>query len=730
MGSERGSVTVMLLLIFCAMIVTTIIVVEAGRLKLAKQEAVSAADTALFSALTAYDQDMKDGYGLFFIYDSDGMKEDVADKLAKNLNIADSPEQWNPYGFSIESITVHGIYPMTDTSVIRHQIIEHMKYRGPKRLAGEVAVKLGFFLKAQARARVIKEELAADKKLKEVSDAYHRLQGALEEVNHCTDVDLEAVNKTGLQVSEELKTIMGLKAQLNSLDPAEYAAERAALINAIETKQLRIQTQIAPTCRQLEAVISANRLAIDCCNSLKKLVPELNQAIRQAEIVISEEEGVAKDVIKPAREKLEGYKKYADVGNLEELKRYLSSNITLLDRKYQALTQIQKTAANNVNVSAFYEIGYKRSEISSHENPLQQSVKEKGWNPPSLSSLAKLYQAVEEKIDALKRSVLVEDKGPILHCAEYSEPSGIGTGIEIDGTLESSTDGVLNLLSLMGERLPHEGLECLEKGLINVPKRTYEALLINEYALITFNNRSDSGRNKHALESTEMEYLLIGSDNPQVNASAVQLEITAWRTAFNIISFSCYCPGVINAIDKAAAALTVATRVPCTVWKGILTGLSATLESCADIKRMVEGESIPLYKNKIADTSMAKEITELMEAITAASDADDSPTESAEGGMSDNPVLTVDYEDHLRAMLLYRSLSGQTETILNRIQDLIYTNMSAQREGYNPQKHYNGVEAEIVLKIKSFFSGISGLENKPDNLPKGYRFTIESVRGY
>lgn len=115
-------------------------------------------------------------------------------------------------------------------------------------------------------------------------------------------------------------------------------------------------------------------------------------------------------------------------------------------------------------------------------------------------------------------------------------------------------------------------------------------------------------------------------------------------------------------IDSAAVGLNGLTGIPYPVWKGVLTGLMALIDGYADTKRLVEAESVMLLKYRLADTSLAMEFQELLS--DAGTDPAEAPPEAPSSGSPEKAGfketgknLTVDYEDHLRAMLLYRALS-------------------------------------------------------------------------
>lgn len=723
MKNQRGSVTVMLLLVLSCILIAVMVVVEAGRLRMAKEQAQRAVDQAAFSALASYDQDLKDGYGLFYRYEDGTLAEEVRENLERTLLISDAGSAWRPYDYRIEELAVAGRYPLTDRNSLKHQILEHMKYRGPAILVGEVTEKLGMFLTMQGTARAMKADLAADRQVMKFAACLQELETDLEAVNRFTDSQLSYLDGYGAKAAEKAYQVVLTERQIARLDPLEDAEEISRLQASAETTRYEVAETVRWILGDLEPVLTANRKALTCIETLIRLRPQAEEAIRKAETTLNEEEHTVTEVDEALREKYEQYKAYLNAEGLENAADRLRRNIRLLEDRVTALRNLTSGQVYGPRPSVFDNAGYRPVDFKAPDFPAQPGSTGTGGSiGPDL--VAKLAKKAAAYLESMKASVVVSDKGPVLQCpGNGSATASAGMAMAGDD-FETAGEDLDSVYGTIGERIDSaEVLDSIVSGALDIPQEAFESLLINEYVLTTFNNRSDGGRDKHALEETEVEYILIGDRRPQVNASCTQLEILAWRTAFNAVSFGYYCPEIARSIEGASVTLNGITGVPFPVWKGVLTGLLAFLDGYADTKRLVEGETVLLFKFRLADTSLARELEDLLGGTAEG-------TPESGGAKSAPRNAEVDYEDHLRAMLLYRSLGGGEAQILDRVQDLIYMNLSSVREAYNPEQHIGCIEADAAFSIKSLFQALGRLGTDLPDLPGRPRLHVAGARGY
>lgn len=177
---HRGSISIFLLVIIVAMLVFSFLTLDIAKINLATAAARNNTDLAGNAALTDYDKILKDAYGLFA--NSSSMNElsknvseyyiatmssngiaidngnDIYNVISELINGADIPENNNMLRITTSPLTLEigsnndGIIvqPISESAisnptVMRHQIVEYMKYRAPVSLATGMLEKINVF---------------------------------------------------------------------------------------------------------------------------------------------------------------------------------------------------------------------------------------------------------------------------------------------------------------------------------------------------------------------------------------------------------------------------------------------------------------------------------------------------------------------------------------------------------------------------------------------------------
>lgn len=150
---QRGAVSIFLIIVLVPILMITSIFVDMSRIKLAGAMATSAGDLALNTALTDYDAVLKDMYGLFATsQDIDELLVNLEDYYRKSIEAAGIPEaEADNYVdqvmamlksstgtddlMNIEvtdfSVTTPTGASLANPAIMKSQIVEFMKYRGP-----------------------------------------------------------------------------------------------------------------------------------------------------------------------------------------------------------------------------------------------------------------------------------------------------------------------------------------------------------------------------------------------------------------------------------------------------------------------------------------------------------------------------------------------------------------------------------------------------------------------
>lgn len=177
---HRGSISIFLLVIITAMLFFSFMTLDIAKMNLATAAARNNADLVGNAALTDYDKLLKDAYGLFansgdinelsknvsdyYIATMSAGGVEIKDKneiyaaISELLNDAEIPKNNNMLQVKTSSLTLGSetsssgviIQPINESaisnpSVMRHQIVEYMKYRAPVNLATGMLEKINVF---------------------------------------------------------------------------------------------------------------------------------------------------------------------------------------------------------------------------------------------------------------------------------------------------------------------------------------------------------------------------------------------------------------------------------------------------------------------------------------------------------------------------------------------------------------------------------------------------------
>ena len=153
-GKQGGSICVFLTLILVPVLIFSGIIVDASRLFASKTVVSGAGDLAMNAALAQYDKMLKDSYGLTAMAKDPGspeeqeaLKQMFCESIsARYLKHADTEELSSVIqvslaenGFEAKGVSSSSL---ADVNVLRQQIVEYMKFRGPVYIADDIIEKL------------------------------------------------------------------------------------------------------------------------------------------------------------------------------------------------------------------------------------------------------------------------------------------------------------------------------------------------------------------------------------------------------------------------------------------------------------------------------------------------------------------------------------------------------------------------------------------------------------
>lgn len=225
---------------------------------------------------------------------------------------------------------------------------------------------------------------------------------------------------------------------------------------------------------------------------------------------------------------------------------------------------------------------------------------------------------------------------------------------------------------------------------------------------LTLNNFS---KDLHYLDY-EVEYVLFGDSVDYVNLVAAISVIFGIRVALNIIH-------LVSDMDKMNIITNIANAIAgwWTLGVGsiiitiVLTLIWAIAESIADIKTLLDGEKVPLLKNKMTwETDIFNGIVGLV-------------VDNADSDNEQSLMPSLSYNDYLRLLLLIGWVDEETK--LYRILDLIQMNMAEERnDEINLETYLSSYEINASFEINYIFFNMPFM---PDNIKAlGGAYTFES----
>ncbi|BBF41451.1 hypothetical protein lbkm_0125 [Lachnospiraceae bacterium KM106-2] len=207
----RGSITIFLTIILLPIIFIVGMIVDSANISLSKSVVESAGELTLNSGLANYDFVLKDVYGLFAMsqnYESEEARtKDLEDYFNHSLsasNYIDANNDASKKSFNSDllndladifnpekeittsknfvdvtasnfSVKVNTDSSLANPGVLKNQIVEFMKYRGPAEVGLKLIDSLACFKKVKNQTDVTKQQLKVNDQLSEVNKSYANL---------------------------------------------------------------------------------------------------------------------------------------------------------------------------------------------------------------------------------------------------------------------------------------------------------------------------------------------------------------------------------------------------------------------------------------------------------------------------------------------------------------------------------------------------------------------------
>ena len=240
----KGAVTVFITLLLIPAILISGTAVDLARIHSARSVLQDANQLAANSVLTQYNALLYDLYGLFGVAKDDPILGQLLDDYIR-VSVFGEPAQDKSLGtlqlfygsdVTLEESQIAQNMTLEDTGVLRRQIEEYMKFRGPVIIVKEILEALDKN-SLKADKEVIEEKTSIDNDVIELHDKYKELYEAISAADKCLQINGGISGSNFGTVSSFLRLIQEQFVDLNrcyaeweSADTAERAEEQDVLV--------------------------------------------------------------------------------------------------------------------------------------------------------------------------------------------------------------------------------------------------------------------------------------------------------------------------------------------------------------------------------------------------------------------------------------------------------------------------------------------------------------------
>lgn len=148
----KGSISILVSIIFIPIFSLTTLLVEVGRYRCAKQVLAESLENAEMSMLAGYDKDLQERFGLLALDKEKISKEKLLDYVYYNSNLEDEYNTTNMDTlYSVLNVDYEAMYNLANKDILKRQILEYAKYRVPISTLSE-------FLEIEGALNTLKEK--------------------------------------------------------------------------------------------------------------------------------------------------------------------------------------------------------------------------------------------------------------------------------------------------------------------------------------------------------------------------------------------------------------------------------------------------------------------------------------------------------------------------------------------------------------------------------------------
>jgi hypothetical protein len=199
-----GQITVFLAIVMMAVLILAGLLVDIARINAGKTIVKRATDSAARSLMAGYGTRLKDDYGIYAFGEADiaNLQDRFEEYLACNLSIPLDEELYKGstdlFGFRIEKISVTPIFNLSESNVMKKQILEYMKYRAPEKMVEGFMEKLLAVRDVGKMSGAYKQKVSIDKLFGGMDKAQQKLKKCIDGVGDSFEKYINGFNMNGI----------------------------------------------------------------------------------------------------------------------------------------------------------------------------------------------------------------------------------------------------------------------------------------------------------------------------------------------------------------------------------------------------------------------------------------------------------------------------------------------------------------------------------------------------
>lgn len=287
----RGSISIFLVLIMLPMFVCAGLCVDASKVAVAKSSISGAGDLAMNAALSEYDNDLKELYGLFA--NSENMKElqeNVTRYFENTINGANVLDSADSYTRNFVDSIIANMFTGGETDfnnvvvtrvdedsfklsaieqsaiakpdIMKRQILDYMQYKAPVNLGKGLLTKLGCIGDVSKQSSAMEKQIDYQEDLKKVDDVCRDSYDAIKTYNETYGNNY--ADKSGTQIIEEVRqSIQDVKVYYQQM--AQYKIAD----NSVKIKEVKSDSKIK---KALEKTYSKDDTITDKLDKVKRAI--------------------------------------------------------------------------------------------------------------------------------------------------------------------------------------------------------------------------------------------------------------------------------------------------------------------------------------------------------------------------------------------------------------------------------------------------------------------------